>query len=214
LSSPNKDTVVLVPGLWFPAFGLRYLGNRLKRGGYDVRYFSYPSVRSDLRENAARLDAFLAALNAPVIHLVGHSLGGVLIRALLQFHPSQKPGRVVTLGSPHGGSTTAQRKRRSRVWRWMMGRGVAQMGTGVDWPLPEREFGVVAGRRSFGLGRISREKLALPNDGLLTEAETRLAGAADFLALPVSHSGMLFSPDVARAVAAFLGEGRFRGRTA
>jgi pimeloyl-ACP methyl ester carboxylesterase len=211
---PNiTETVVLVPGLWFPALGLRYLGNCLTRRGYAVRYFSYPSVRCDLRENAARLDAYLASIESPTIHLVGHSLGGMLIRALFRFHPQQKPGRVVTLGSPHGGSLVARRKNASRVWQRMMGRGVAQVLRGIDWPVPLREFGTIAGRRPFGLGRFAGEKLVAPNDGLLTEAETTLPGAADNLALDVSHSGMLFSRDVALAVAAFLETGRFRGRS-
>jgi pimeloyl-ACP methyl ester carboxylesterase len=213
LLSANKETVVLVPGLWFPALGLRYLGNHLTRRGYDVRYFSYPSVRGDLRENAARLNAFLEAIGAPVIHLVGHSLGGIVIRALFQFHPQQRPGRVVTLASPHGGSAVARHKNTSRAWRRMMGRGVAQMLEGIDWPVPGREIGVIAGRRPFGLGRFSGEPLSVPNDGLLTDAETALVGAAGILALPVSHSGMLFSRDVARAVATFLESGRFGDRT-
>jgi pimeloyl-ACP methyl ester carboxylesterase len=213
LAPATNETVVLIPGLWFPAVGLRYLGHHLGRRGYDVRYFSYPSVRHDLRENAARLNAFLAGIEVPVIHLVGHSLGGILIRALFRFHPQQKPGRVVTLGSPHGGSVVARRKNASRAWRRLMGRGVAQMLLGVDWPAPGRDIGTIAGRRSFGLGRVAGGRLPMPNDGLLTEDETRIAGATDVLALPVSHSGMLFSPEVARAVAAFLADGHFHGRT-
>lgn len=213
LHPKTPETVVLIPGLWFPALGLRYLGSCLARRGYDVRYFSYPSVRCDLTENAARLNRYLQRIEAPAIHLVGHSLGGILIRALFRFHPQQRPGRVVTLGSPHGGSRVARRKIVSPAWRIVMGRGVAQMLEGLDWPLPDREFGVISGRRPFGLGRFSGERLDAPNDGLLAEPETVLPGAADYLALDVSHSGMLFSRAAAQAVAAFLESGRFCARS-
>jgi hypothetical protein len=48
-----------------------------------------------------------------------------------------------------------------------------------------------------------------PNDGVARVEETRLPGMADHLVLPVSHTGMLFSAEVARQSAAFLRHGRF-----
>jgi hypothetical protein len=48
-----------------------------------------------------------------------------------------------------------------------------------------------------------------PNDGTVLVRETDLPGATDQLRLRVSHSGMPFSPTVARQVAAFLRDGRF-----
>jgi hypothetical protein len=48
-----------------------------------------------------------------------------------------------------------------------------------------------------------------PSDGVVTVEETRLPGLSDHLVLPVSHSGMLISQEVARQTAAFLRDGRF-----
>ena len=48
-----------------------------------------------------------------------------------------------------------------------------------------------------------------PNDGTVLVDETHLPGAADQLRLRTSHSGLLFSAEVARQVAAFLETGRF-----
>jgi hypothetical protein len=48
-----------------------------------------------------------------------------------------------------------------------------------------------------------------PSDGTVLVEETDLPGATAQLRLPVSHTGLLFSAEVARQVAAFLRNGRF-----
>ena len=70
------------------------------------------------------------------------------------------------------------------------------------------EVGVLAGTRSVGLGRVV-PGLPRPNDGVVAVTETRLPGAADFIALPVAHSQMLASRPCATQIAAFLETGRF-----
>ena len=70
------------------------------------------------------------------------------------------------------------------------------------------EIGVLAGTRSIGLGRVVLD-LPRPNDGVVTVDETRLPGAADFIALPLAHSEMLASRRCAGQIIAFLESGRF-----
>ena len=45
------------------------------------------------------------------VHLVGHSMGGVLILRALQADPGMPPGRVVLMGAPVRGSAVARRPR-------------------------------------------------------------------------------------------------------
>ncbi len=187
------------------------LARRLRRRGFIVHSFSYPSVRADLSANATRLAQFLDTLDAATVHLVGHSLGGILIRALFHDHPQRKPGRIVTLGTPHGGSRVAQHLSRRAFWRRAMGKGIAQLlaGEPLRWALPAREIGAICGTRSFGLGRFLHRGLPRPNDGLLTVKESAFPAAQEHLALPVSHTGMLFSREVAERVGHFLISGKF-----
>lgn len=183
----------------------------MRRQGFIVHLFSYPSVRADLSANATRLAQFLDTLDADTLHLVGHSLGGILIRALFQNHPQRQPGRIVTLGTPHGGSRVAQHLSRRAFWRRATGKSIAQLlaGEPQQWAPPAREIGAICGTRSFGLGRFLYRGLPRPNDGLLTVKESAFPAAQEHLALPVSHTGMLFSREVARQVAVFLNSGRF-----
>lgn len=205
-------TVVLVHGLWLSGWSLLLLRRHLQRCGFSTIYaFSYQSVGRDLLENGTALNAFLLTLSAPTIHLVGHSLGGLVIRALFQQHPQQRPGRIVTLGSPHRGSQPANVLARSAFGRRITGRSIAQLvaGTPEDWPLPSRDFGVVAGSMSLGLGTLFA-RLPKPNDGVVTLAETLVPGATDHIILHVSHIALVLSRRVADQVCHFLKNGRFQ----
>jgi pimeloyl-ACP methyl ester carboxylesterase len=206
----ESESVVLVNGLWLADPALWLLARRLRRAGFRVHSFSYPSVRHDLRTNAARLQEFLTRVPGATVHLVGYSLGGLIIRALFHIQPQQRPGRIVLLGSPQSGNRAAQTAARNRFARALLGRSVAELiaGTPQVWRWPARETGVIAGSRSVGLGRLVA-RLTVPNDGSVAVAETAVPGASAHLVLPVAHFAMLLTPVVARQVATFLRSGTF-----
>ncbi len=80
---------------------------------------------------------------------------------------------------------------------------------GVDLSVPEGlEVGMIAGSGAKGMGRILGAMTGV-HDGTVGLDETRFEGLADHIVLPVTHTGMLFSDAVARAVAEFLRDGRF-----
>lgn len=215
----SAGTVVLVHGIWMPGSIMTYLKRQLEsRHGFAGRLFGYRSVRVGLDENAARLAEFAAAAGREAgggpVHLVGHSLGGVLALRMLEEHPDAPEGRVVCLGSPLCGSRAAIGLKR---WRWgeeVLGRTLA---AGVleepasRWCAPvteDREVGVIAGNRPIGGGRLLagfREE----NDGTVAVSETRLPGARSHLVLPVTQTGLVWSAEVADQVAAFLKKGKF-----
>lgn len=206
----NRETVVLLSGLWLPPWSLTLLKRRLTACGFEVRVIHYRSVHGNLVENAHALQAQLAAIPADTVHFVGYSLGGVLIRALFEHYPRQRPGRIVTLATPHLGSQAASGLARSRWGRRLLGRSVGDIVAGATraWTPPARDFGSLAGTGGLGLGRwVAR--LPVPHDGTVALVETQLPGATDRVALPVSHAGMLFSGAVARQICQFLKTGRF-----
>lgn len=204
------EAVVLVHGLWLSGWTLAPLGGRLRDCGFQPHRFSYPSVRADLRENAARLRRFSDAVPGRIVHFVGHSLGGIVIQAMLAYCPPARAGRVVTLSSPHRGSQSAQALSRFGWGRRILGAGIAELLRAPPPAEPAaRAIGLIKGTRSIGLGRLVAS-LDQPNDGVVAVAEMALPGAGDEIALPVSHMGMLLSRAVAAQVCAFLRDGRFR----
>jgi pimeloyl-ACP methyl ester carboxylesterase len=111
LRSPAGLAVLLVHGYASSDRIWRPLARRLQAGGVtDVQTFSYDSGDIDLVALAASLAAQVrrsdaATGSAPPLHLVGHSLGGLLIRyAVSELGLAGRVRAVTTLGTPHGGS--------------------------------------------------------------------------------------------------------------
>lgn len=205
----TRDAVVLVHGLWMNGLELTYLSNRLRDAGFSPRRFRYGSVRHTIAHNAGLLAQFCQSINAPRIHLVGHSLGGLVILRMLSEHPLTRFGRTVLIATPIRGSSAAKNFNRYRLGHWMLGRSTQQglLGNELRVP-PGMELGVVAGTRGLGLGRLFGE-LEFPHDGTVTLEETQLEGVSDHLALPLTHSTLLLSKRTAEAVCTFLRNGRF-----
>ena len=212
-----STVVVYVHGLWQSGAESFWLRRRLAqalRG--EAQTFSYPSVAADATTNARALAKHLSAVRADTLHLVGHSLGGLVILKAFDQEASMQwqlpPGRIVLMGSPLRGSRTAQNLARLPFGKKIMGLSVGEellARRERRWD-KSRDLGVIAGDWGVGLGRLVG-KLGAPSDGTILVEETRLDGAADRVVLRVSHTGMVFSAGVARAAGAFLSTGRFNG---
>jgi pimeloyl-ACP methyl ester carboxylesterase len=205
-----NEHVVLVHGLWMHGALMGWMGRRLARAGYTVHRYTYPSVRMSLAENARRLAAFCQGLGVTRLHLVGHSLGGLLIARMLDEAHRLDLGRVVFLGAPFVDIHAARQLGRVRIGCMAMGASVAEWLAGArPRNLARHEIGVIAGDRGVGLGMLVARDLPAPHDGTISVAETIVPGARDHIVLPVSHSEMVISVQVARQTAEFLRRGRF-----
>lgn len=206
--------IVFVHGLWLTGIEstllLQRLGAELE---CETHYFHYPSVTASMADILAELHAFTRGLDATTLHFVGHSLGGIVVLRLLEAHDDLPQGRAVLLGSPLKGSRAAR-----GVARWPI--GAAILGRNIEaevlTPRPRRwdgrrDLGVIAGDSSLGLGRLFGA-LDEANDGTVCVSETQLEGSTDHIVLPISHTGMLFSGEVAHQTARFLAAGSFTRR--
>lgn len=206
-------TVILVHGLWMSGFELGVLKHRLESSGeLKAVAFSYPSIAGCMSDHAQSLLQFARAQRAERLHFVGHSLGGIVILRALQLGGDDlPPGRAVLLGTPLQGSRAAQGLSRLPFGKTILGMAVQEECidyTPREWNGP-REVGVIAGSMGMGLGRLFAN-LNTDHDGTVLVEETRLPGAKDHIVLSTSHTGMLFSAEVAEQAAYFLKEGKFR----
>jgi pimeloyl-ACP methyl ester carboxylesterase len=207
----SVPAVIVVHGLWMTGIECAMLRRRLAALGFAPRQFHYHSVSESALTVLARLRAEVEACAAEgPVHLVGHSLGGLLVLRLLSAPPALPVGRAVLLGSPVRGSRAARTLNELPGANWLLGDlAEAELVQTMDraWQGPG-ELGVIAGTSGIGLGRLFNH-FAEANDGTVTLSETELPGATDRCVLPVSHLGMLLSDDVADEVAHFLDQGRF-----
>lgn len=209
------DTVICIHGIWGQGLELTLIKRRLeKEYGFDVRLFSYPSVRGTLDDNAARLADFLNAQDLDGAHLLGHSLGGVIALRMLANYPDAIPGRVVCFGSPLTGSRAAAFLTTQNWAEPILGHslpaGVVHAAAN-EWAshvCETREVGIIAGTVPVGFGRLVTT-FDGDNDGSVAVSETRLEGAKDHICLKVSHKGMLVSSEVVDQAAAFFKRGEF-----
>lgn len=187
---------------------MRPLARRLRHLGYRPVLFNYHSLRRTIQANARAL-AHSVRQHGGHVHLVGHSLGGLVILQALQDDPGLTDGRVVLLGSPVNGSVVARRLYRRQLARWLVGRGAeGRLARGGDrWRGPQ-QVGVIAGTRAVGVGHLLGG-LAGANDGTVTVAETHLPGGTDTLRVDTTHTGLVMSRRVAAAVDRFLATGHF-----
>jgi pimeloyl-ACP methyl ester carboxylesterase len=188
---------------------MRMMGRRLRRCGFHPVFFSYPSMRNSLSQNALLLSHFVANIAAPRIHFIGHSLGGLLALQMLAEYPVRGVGRVILAGSPYNGSCVATKLSRSALGRYILGRSMRQwLGQEIPEWNDSYELGVIAGRKSMGGGRLI-SRLPHPNDGVVAIEETSMPDASDEIVLNVSHSGMLLSIALTRQACSFLRSGHF-----
>ncbi|MBY4596567.1 alpha/beta fold hydrolase [bacterium BD-1] len=188
-------------------FTLWPLARRLRGFGYRAEVFDYASLLHGPAPSVDRLAARLLALSPGPVHLVGHSLGGLVALETAASYAGLPPGRIVCLGSPLAGSSAARGMARRHLGFWL-GRSGTLLRSGLHALPPGREVGMVAGSHAVGLGQWFGDFDGL-SDGTVAVWETRLPGLADHRVLPASHSGLLFDARVADLVAGFLRDGRF-----
>ena len=201
--------MVLVHGIWMKGFEWLPLARRLRRAGYEVDIFRYPSLTCAPAENAVRLERFIAEDGGARVHLVAHSLGGILVLHLLARYPDLPQGRVVLIGAPVAGSEVARRLHAFAPGRWLLGRSIDDglLGGAPGWG-GGRDLGVIAGDLPVGAGW-TVGGLPSPNDGTVAVDETRIDGMTDFRVFHASHLGLLFDDRALAAVVGFLSNGLF-----
>jgi len=203
-AADRGETVVLIHGMGRSWLSMLPLGRALRRDGYRVVLYGYPSTRYGLSDHAAKFATFLATEVFPgaapgTVHLVGHSLGGIVIRQALGETPPPTVGRIVMLAPPNQGLRLAERLARWWILRWLL-QPLPELSVAPDAaiqrvPVPQAEIGIIAGC----------------DDGKVDVAFTHLPGniEAGHLVVPACHSFLMNRHDVQAATAAFLREGRF-----
>lgn len=216
----NDELVVLAHGLGRSDWAMRYFAQQLKRARYKVCSLDYTSigqsVKAVLLQTNKQINACIS--NANKIHFVGHSLGGLIIRAYLQNNSvvlnSNKLGNVVLIGTPNKGSELANHLNGS--WLLHIAGGVSQalvtgdnsLGNTID--ELDINVGVIAGTKASAL---TQHYFNGKNDGLVSVESTKLSNMRDFITLDVSHTGMRYNQQVIQYTLNFLQTGAFLSPT-
>jgi len=213
----NPDQlVVLLHGIARTSLSMKPIEKTLLKKGYATLNIHYPS-RSNTIENLASfvyqqiLDD--ARFNKQPLHFVTHSMGGLVVRALLNKHPLETVQRIVMLGPPNQGSEVADLIHPYQPFKAFYGPALSELTTMRAKQNPfatipsQCELGVIAG--SFNIDPICYFILPKGHDGKVTIKSTQLSGMKDHLILPSGHSFMMYNPKVLEQISYFLAHGHF-----
>jgi triacylglycerol lipase len=189
----DRTPVLFVHGLYhnYTAFYL-YLRWFRKWGWQHVKALNLPGKFRSIQDFGTMLseeiEEVLTETGSNQVDLVGHSMGGLVIRSYLANHPgTTKVRRVVTLGSPHAGSKLAV---------FGLGKAVKEMIPGSSF-LEElnRELQMPESGRFYAIYTII-DNLVLPNES----AKLTGGGAENVETGIVNHVGLSFCKHTARLV--------------
>ncbi|MFI4920711.1 MAG: esterase/lipase family protein [Gammaproteobacteria bacterium] len=203
------EVVVFVHGLYMTGLEFGLLRRRVVGAGFATQRYQYHSLLRSVDENALLLADFLKGIETERLHLVGHSLGGMVILRMFERSVELPPGRVVFMGAPVRGSRAAVNLQ-ERGLGFLLGRSGPE---GLTLPheaawKASRELGVIAGTHAFSINPF-QPNIPPPHDGVVSVEETRISGAKDSIELPLAHTTMLFSNRLAEQVIIFLQRGDF-----
>ncbi len=206
-SSMTPETVVLLHGMGRTWVSMVLLGFRLTRRGYDTHLFGYNPRAESLNELTERLKRDIERkVGARKFHLVGHSLGNIIVRNGFRTGFGSGLSRIVMLAPPNGPAALASALSRFPVYRWWTGDSGQKLGDPTFYeslPVPDVEFGVIAGGKGQGL------TFDDANDGVVRVENTKLAGMRDWILVPHTHTFIMMATDTFRLCDRFLKTGSF-----
>lgn len=198
----NGDYVVLLHGLGRTSLSMQNLGVKLAKNGYKVININYPS-RSDSIENL--VDNYLkkelsekCTDKNKKINFVAHSMGGIMIRYLLDNNEIPNVNKIIMLAPPNQGSSMADKWSTTKVGNYIMGPALKELTTNENsfvnnLPDLDYEIGIIAGKYDR---KVSTEK-------------TKLDEMADFEIVSKTHTWIMNSDKVINLILNFLSQGKF-----
>lgn len=190
----GRPLVILVHGLFHNPGAWALFRRRLHARGCATACFAYASWGSDWESAVENLKRYLKDMSrsrpGEDMHLVGHSMGGLLLRCALADLDEPRIRTLVTIGTPFEGSKLSPFAL-SSLGRYLRYRGetVSRIAT---LPTPDQV-------RCLAL-RSPADNMVLPNSAL----RCGLPGWEEKETRPVSHVSMLHSLEVFTETAAWI----------
>lgn len=212
----GEDAVIVIHGFARRARSMNKIAKKIHQSGYEVRNVDYDSIHQSIdeikEEVFTKFDQYIADSQSREIHFIGHSLGGLLVRAYLDQTTVKNLGSVVLMGAPNKGSQLVNQYEDKWYFSWL-GPAVFELKVGgsqflKELKAPYYKVGVIAGSKPYS--KFSAGMLEGDHDGLVTVESTKLKGMHDFIVIDVNHSRMKRDPRVIEQVIYFLKHGQFK----
>ncbi|MDJ0992296.1 MAG: alpha/beta fold hydrolase [Dinoroseobacter sp.] len=209
----EPDCVVLLHGLARTDASFTVMEAVFQRQGYRTVSPGYPSTEAEVGDLARMVvPGSVALCGSTPPYVVTHSMGGILMRAAQDEGILPPISRVVMLGPPNQGSELVNALSDLTLFDRINGPAGRQLGTGPD-AVPAQlgpvrfETGVIAGNLS--LNPFFSQIIPGEDDGKVSVESTKVAGMADHIVLPATHTYMMNDLQVIAQTLEFLRTGAF-----
>jgi len=213
----SDEVVVMLHGLWRSIRAMQPLANHLHENGYTTVNIPYASFRHDLEELVKLVMGKIQPWinEGKKIHFVTHSLGGVVVKKLIESlneDDVEKVGRVVMLAPPHQGSEIVDWLNSSPMKPFKGVLGPAGEFLSTENMSQEHD----AFRSGIEAAVIMGEKSVLPffktlldesNDGIISVDKGRLTGVSHFKVVHSDHTFIASDRKIMKMTRSFLERG-------
>lgn len=196
-----QEAVVLVHGLWMKPWTWGTYRRFLTEHGFKVYLFGYKTTQQAFDLTLMQLTAYVNSRPEATVHLVGHSMGGVLsMRALPRI---KKLGKLLMLGSPVNGSRVVKKLKKMGWDDAILKRAAEPLAEGVKVPVESRMTMMIAGTSAYGLSRFVEWRFGV-SDGTVGLAETQADWIDQHEKVHSSHFGLLRNKSALKLTLDFL----------
>lgn len=208
--------VILLHGLARTSASMNDMQDELIDAGFAVAKIDYPSRTKPIEELAGpAIELGLAQCRSQTVgnvHVVTHSMGGLLFRQYVADHGADAFERTVMLAPPNKGSEAVDALRDVPGFQWLNGPAGLQMGTdensvALQLGPATSDVAIVAG--TFSINIVLSTYLPDPDDGKVSVESTKLDGMCAHLEVNVSHPFIMEDEGVIAEVISYLNTGRF-----
>lgn len=201
----EQKVVVLIHGLMRTSASMMFLSSYLKKQGYEVQYYNYPSAKNTIHEHGLYLNEYVKNILAEhpkaTFYFVTHSLGGIIARdALAQLSPEQlkRIGGLIMLAPPNQGSALAKLSMKAFPMLSYFVKPLAELSSEQNAmvhtiAIPKTKIGIIAGRY----------------DAKVPPASARLEGQAEPILVNSTHTFIMNNAQAKILILRFIEEGSF-----
>lgn len=198
----HKDTVVLIHGLGGNRMDMWPIGRRLKQLGFKVQNWGYRSIGNRIERHADRLGNKFAELDRQTIgriHLVTHSMGGIITRKMLANQSFDNIGRVIMLAPPNKGSHVARKLTPFIGW---LSPSLSQLSDSTDSFVKRLPNSLKKANLEFGIVESTKDRV-------IVQGGVHLDGLSGYARVDGHHGFLPWYSETIRLVENFLIHGKF-----
>ena len=205
-----NEQVILLHGIARSSNHMKKVAKFLRKNNYTVYNLDYPSTKLKLQDLTEYLHKQISKHIDPnlTVHLIGYSMGGLLIRMYLNKYKIKNLGKVIQLATPNQGSEVADFLKNFWLYKKIYGLAGQQLTTNqesikkdmdkkIDYPL-----GIIAGTQC--VDPICYFLLPKPNDGKVSVANTKVTGMTAHTVVNASHLFFPYNKKVHQKILQFL----------